>query len=81
MSGTNDDNYPASELRRRYQSGGTLPDSDLSASQLRSRHNIPSNRPDFSTGNSRQAGFPTILLIIGLVVFIALGFAIYTQST
>jgi hypothetical protein len=35
-----DDGYSASELRRRYNKGGTLQDSDLSAAQLRARHNV-----------------------------------------
>lgn len=35
-----DDNYSASELRRRYNKGGSLQDSDLSAAQLRARHNV-----------------------------------------
>jgi len=35
-----DDQYGASELRQRYNKGGTLNDSDLSASQIRARHNI-----------------------------------------
>lgn len=34
----------ASELRRRYQSGGSAQDSELTASQLRSRYGVPSNK-------------------------------------
>jgi hypothetical protein len=39
-----DDAYSASELRRRYQRGGTAKDSDLSAAQLRSRYGIENSK-------------------------------------
>ena len=35
-----DDRYSASELRQRYGPGGSLKDSELSASQVRARHGI-----------------------------------------
>ena len=38
-----DDQLNASELRKRYHRGGTIPDSDLSASQLRGRYGIENN--------------------------------------
>ena len=43
-----DENLSASELRRRYHKGGTAKDSELSASQIRSRHNIENTK--FSGG-------------------------------
>lgn len=39
-----DENLSASELRRRYQPGGSAQDSELTASQLRSRYGVPSNK-------------------------------------
>jgi hypothetical protein len=40
----NDDQASASELRKRYARGGTAKDDELTASQLRARHNIPANK-------------------------------------
>lgn len=40
-----DDSFSASQLRQRYHKGGSLGDSELTASQLRARHGIPSNNP------------------------------------
>lgn len=39
-----DDQASASDLRRRYARGGSAKDDELSAAQLRARHNIPSNK-------------------------------------
>lgn len=39
-----DDSASAGELRRRYERGGTAHDSELTASQLRARYSIPSNK-------------------------------------
>ena len=38
------DQLSASELRKQYHAGGSIPDSELSASQLRARNGIQSNR-------------------------------------
>ena len=38
-----DSGYSASELRKRYHKGGEVPDSELTASQLRARYGIQSN--------------------------------------
>jgi hypothetical protein len=38
-----DDGMSASELRSRYERGGSVRDSDMSAAQLRARYAIPSN--------------------------------------
>lgn len=35
-----DDGLTATELRQRYHQGGSVPDSDLTASQLRGRYGI-----------------------------------------
>lgn len=47
-----DDGYSASELRRRYNKGGTLQDNDLSAAQLRARHNVKGRGNAFSSSPS-----------------------------
>ena len=39
-----DSDLSASELRKRYNRGGTAKDDELTASQLRSRHGIPKNK-------------------------------------
>ena len=39
-----DDSFSASELRQRYHKGGSVPDSDLSASQLRGRYGIENTK-------------------------------------
>ena len=38
-----DDRFTATELRQRYHKGGSVPDSDLTASQLRGRYGIQSS--------------------------------------
>lgn len=38
-----DSYYTASELRSRYRQGGSIPDSELSSSQLRARYGINNN--------------------------------------
>ena len=39
-----DSELSASELRQRYNRGGSAKDDELSASQLRARHGIPKNK-------------------------------------
>ena len=39
-----DSELSASELRQRYNRGGTVKDDELTASQLRARHGIPKNK-------------------------------------
>ncbi|GLE00456.1 hypothetical protein PINS_up009213 [Pythium insidiosum] len=57
-----DDGYTASELRQRYERGGSVQDCDLSAAQLRARYAIPNNtfKPDKSQNN--------MMLIVGAVI-------------
>lgn len=42
-----DDGLTATELRQRYHKGGSIPDSDLTASQLRGRYGIQSSKGTF----------------------------------
>ena len=39
-----DSGLSASELRHRYLRGGSIPDDQLTAPQLRARHGIPANK-------------------------------------
>ena len=43
--GDSDSSLSAGELRQRYLRGGSIPDDELTTSQLRARHGIPSNKP------------------------------------
>ena len=53
-----DDGMSASQLRQRYNKGGTAQDSELSAAQLRSRHGVK-NR-EFSQGG----GDNTMMIVV-----------------
>lgn len=61
-----DDSYSASELRRRMGPGGSTPDSQLSAAQLRARHAVE-NR-DFNKGDGGVNPVLIVALLIGVVV-------------
>jgi len=65
-----DDGLSASELRQRFHKGGSIPDSELSAQQLRARYAIPSNSRDFST---RDTGGGDNSMLIIMVVCAVLG--------
>jgi len=58
---------------RRYHKGGSAPDSELSASQLRSRYGVAANKKDFSTGNSGSDANTMMMVgvaaVVGLLVF------------
>ncbi|OWZ22920.1 Microfibrillar-associated protein 1 [Phytophthora megakarya] len=58
-----DDGMTASELRQRYERGGSVRDSDLSAAQLRSRYAIPGN-----TFKEKQSDSNTMMIIAAIVV-------------
>ena len=51
-----DDSYSASELRQRNLKGGSLKDSDMSASQIRARHGVQ-GRGEFPYNN--HVGYKT----------------------
>ncbi len=55
-----DDRYSASELRQRYGPGGSLKDSDLSASQIRARHGVHNN----TFSQSSSFGLVSILVLV-----------------
>ena len=58
-----DDGYSAGELRRRYGPGGSKPDSELSAAQLRARHNVESR--NFEGGGGVN---PIVICVVVLAV-------------
>ncbi|CAM9795399.1 unnamed protein product [Heterosigma akashiwo] len=67
-----DDGYSASELRQRYNKGGTYGDDQLTAAQLRARHGIQSNKADFSTSQGgKDSGGGSAMMIIVIVLVIA----------
>lgn len=70
MSDGADDGLSASELRKAYSAGGSLPDSELSAAQLRARYGIQKNewkRPEDQAGGTSGffwAGIGGVVVII-----------------
>ena len=73
-----DDSLSASELRKNYEKGGAINDSELTASQLRARHGINSNSNNFSTdpnknsSHNNQSINPAFLILILLVIIVLL---------
>lgn len=72
---SSDDSRSAKELRAMYGPSGSVPDSQLSASQLRARAGIASNSKDFSTrregGADSSSGFLLISFAVAVVAVIA----------
>jgi len=76
-----DSDYTASELRQRYHRGGSIPDDELSAKQLRARWGVPSNQKDFSTSDKDiQQTSPSLLVVIVIVAVLFVGGAILMFS-
>mmetsp|Transcript_34759 Transcript_34759/g.44343 ORF Transcript_34759/g.44343 Transcript_34759/m.44343 type:complete len:81 (-) Transcript_34759:269-511(-) len=76
-----DDGYSASQLRQRYNKGGTLNDDQLTAAQLRARHGIQSNRQDFSTGDKTGgSGNMMVIVVVLLVVAAGVGFFLFKSN-
>lgn len=67
----------ASEIRQRYARGGTAKDDELTASQIRARHAIPSNSKNFSTRQTEKeksqammlAGIGVAIVVIVIVIY------------
>eukprot|EP00450_Noctiluca_scintillans_P040392 CAMPEP_0194480042 /NCGR_PEP_ID=MMETSP0253-20130528/2979_1 /TAXON_ID=2966 /ORGANISM="Noctiluca scintillans" /LENGTH=72 /DNA_ID=CAMNT_0039319365 /DNA_START=58 /DNA_END=276 /DNA_ORIENTATION=+ len=59
-----DDQYSASELRRRNLAGGTVADDQLSAAQLRARHGVQGAQHTDGGGGSA-------IIIVGVFVLVA----------
>ena len=72
-----DSDLSASELRQRYHKGGSLPDSELSAKQIRARHAVPSNQSDFSTRHSGTGGGSTPMIVAAVLAIVAMGALVY----
>ncbi len=78
-----DDSLSAGELRRRYAAGGTLPDNELSAAQLRARHNVASNPKEWSTGEGGN-GSPLSALamaFISVCLLVAVAYLMWRSGT
>ncbi|KAG2772544.1 hypothetical protein JG687_00000455 [Phytophthora cactorum] len=67
-----DDGMSASDLRQRYERGGTVRDSDLSAAQLRSRYAIPGN-----TFKEKPSDSNPMMIIAAVVVLVILAGGAY----
>ncbi|KAL3673337.1 hypothetical protein V7S43_001053 [Phytophthora oleae] len=67
-----DDGMSASELRQRYERGGSVRDSDLSAAQLRSRYAIPGNM-----FKEKQSDSNPMMIIAGVVLLVILAGCAY----
>ncbi|KAA0147296.1 hypothetical protein FNF27_07031 [Cafeteria roenbergensis] len=67
-----DSQLSAGELRRRYHAGGSVPDSELTASQLRSRHGIASNSKNFSDKPLSETSSLSTVAIMGGIVLLAM---------
>ncbi|CEM38406.1 unnamed protein product [Vitrella brassicaformis CCMP3155] len=72
-----DDGLSASELRRRYGPGGSAPDSELSAAQLRARHNVQNRefRADDGGGVLMY-----VVAGIALIVFLAIMYVLMAKQ-
>lgn len=75
-----DSELTASELRKRYQRGGTVKDDELTAAQLRARHGVHSNSRDFSTSQTEKdaVGLGSPIIAIALIAVIAILFLAYS---
>ncbi|KAG6609758.1 Microfibrillar-associated protein 1 [Phytophthora cinnamomi] len=62
-----DDGMTASELRQRYERGGSVRDCDLSAAQLRSRYAIPGN-----TFKEKQSDSSSMMMVVAAVVLLVI---------
>ncbi|POM57465.1 Hypothetical protein PHPALM_38021 [Phytophthora palmivora] len=71
-----DDGMTASELRQRYERGGSVRDCDLSAAQLRSRYAIPGN-----TFKEKQSDTNAMVIIAAVVVLMILAGGAYAFTT
>lgn len=68
---SNDDSLSAGELRHRYHAGGSVPDSELTASQLRARHGVQGNNFDHSREDANNtSGGSSILAVVAAVVIL-----------
>ena len=76
------DQYSASELRKMYLKGGSLPDDALSSAELKARHSIKGNKPNFSTGDPvAQDSTTTLLVVVSLAVGVLAVLAAYFYSS
>ena len=75
-----DSSLSASELKRRYHRGGSIPDDQLTSAQVRARHGIPSNRDDFASSKSGGGGFPIAATLAVVLVVLVLFFLMNKET-
>ena len=75
-----DSSLSASELKRRYHRGGSIPDDQLTSAQVRARHGIPSNRDDFASSKSGCGGFPIAATLAVVLVVLVLFFLMNKET-
>jgi hypothetical protein len=75
-----DSELSASELRQRYNRGGTVKDDELTAAQLRARHGIPKNKSDFSTGSKDDSTNTVVIVVVALLVCGVIAYVLANQQ-
>ena len=73
-----DSNLSASELRQRYNRGGTASDSELSAAQLRARYGMPSNK-NIGKGGGDNTAMMVVAGVVVLAVVAVAGYMMFAQ--
>ncbi len=77
-----DDQFSASELRKRNLKGGSLADDQLSAAQLRARHGIAGNSKNWATadGDASSGLGGAAVAVIGLVLLAVVAWVIMRKG-
>jgi hypothetical protein len=75
-----DSSLSASELKRRYHRGGSIPDDQLTSAQVRARHGIPSNRDDFASSKGGGGSFPIAATLAVVLVVLVLFFLMNKET-
>jgi len=76
-----DSSLSASELKRRYHRGGSIPDDQLTSAQVRARHGIPSNRDDFASSKGGGGGSFPIAATLAVVLVVLVLFFLMNKET
>ena len=73
-----DSELSASQLRQRYNRGGTASDSELSAAQLRARYGMPSNK-NIGKGGGDNTAMMVVAGVVVLAVVAVGGYMMFAQ--
>jgi hypothetical protein len=73
-----DSELSASQLRQRYNRGGTASDSELSAAQLRARYGMPSNK-NIGKGGGDNTAMMVVAGVVVLAVVAVAGYMMFAQ--